>query len=62
MLTDGLYRDKDGQTASVRLTVTGYLIRYGDGRTIAVPTHPISARGHTGPGQPPSASAPGLIT
>lgn len=41
MLTDGLYRDKDGQTASVRRTVTGYLIRYSDGRTIALPTTPF---------------------
>lgn len=40
MLTDGLYRDKDGQTAYVRLTVTGYLICYTDGRTIAVPARP----------------------
>jgi hypothetical protein len=37
VLTDGLYRDKNGRTAYVRTTDTGYLICYTDGPTITLP-------------------------
>lgn len=34
MLREGLYRDRDGRTAYVCPTITGYLIRYADGQTV----------------------------
>lgn len=56
MLNEGLYRDRDGRTAYVCPTVTGYLIRYADGQTVTLanPSNPAtalarSACGHLAP-------------
>ena len=35
-MRDGTYRDQNGQLVTVRRAETGYVIRYGDGRTIAI--------------------------
>jgi hypothetical protein len=51
VLTDGLYRDKNGRTAHVRTTATGYLISYTDGPTI---TLPLPNTEQPAPNPPPS--------
>jgi hypothetical protein len=35
-MTDGTYRDVNGQTVTVTRTSNGYLLRYADGRTVSV--------------------------
>jgi hypothetical protein len=53
VLTAGLYRDKNGRTAHVRTTSTGYLISYTDGPPI---TLPLPESGQPAPDRPLSAS------
>jgi hypothetical protein len=39
VLRQGMYRDRYGRAAYIRATVTGYLIRYVDGQTVALSAH-----------------------
>jgi hypothetical protein len=38
-MDNGLYRDRNGENVRVERTRSGYVIRYGDGRVIAISTN-----------------------
>ena len=42
-MDSGLYRDRNGNNVRVEQTKSGYVIRYGDGRVIAINTNRRSA-------------------
>ncbi len=35
-MSDGVYRDRNGELVTVQSTSKGYLLRYADGRTVTV--------------------------
>ena len=41
-MDDGIYRDRNGDTAWVKRTASGYVIRYADGRVISVSTEQVN--------------------